>query len=63
MSGARAKATLTKQWKLLEALRPAERGLGVRELCARTGIAKSTLYRYLEILGADAEPAAEGDEG
>lgn len=50
MSGARAKSTLTKQWKLLEALRPAKRGLTVRELCARTGIAKSTLYRYLEVL-------------
>jgi predicted DNA-binding transcriptional regulator YafY len=50
VSSARGKATLVRQWGLLQLLRPAKRGLTARDILARSGIRRATLYRDLATL-------------
>lgn len=50
MASGRGKATLVRQWGLLELLRPSKRGLTARDILARSGIRRATLYRDLATL-------------
>jgi predicted DNA-binding transcriptional regulator YafY len=56
MKGARR--VLVRQWELVRMLGAKHYGLTVRQLCARTGVSKQTLYRDIETLQDAGVPLA-----